>query len=228
MLERKKIFFLSLLGFLAFCLVLLLIGLIMWYRQFYLEAYDFQTIIPFSARKISKDLTFTERQKYEEELSKALQEVEKNPQNVAAWFNLGIARENLGDFIGAAKAYLKSYALAPHTTSLSLDRLAFVLEKLGDYRGAEKAWLLAIKNVPSNSLLYLHLGEFYRFRYKQPKEKIVQVYEKGIAASGDPNLALELASFYESIGDSVNANFARAKANDLKNATSNLQLQTEK
>jgi tetratricopeptide (TPR) repeat protein len=67
----------------------------------------------------------------------------------SVWFDLGLARQDLGDFAGSASAYRKAVEIKSDHAEASLN-LGVVLQESGDMDGAMRAYAQAYKRRPSS------------------------------------------------------------------------------
>ena len=73
----------------------------------------------------------------------------KSEAPAAVWFDLGLARQDLRDHAGAARAYRKTIELKDDHTE-AMFNLGVVLQELGDLDGAMRAYARAYRSRPSS------------------------------------------------------------------------------
>lgn len=119
---------------------------------------------------------------------------------------LGIKRQSVGDYVGAAKTWEFAGLVFPKNY-ITFQNLGFVYGfYLKDYVLSEKNYLKSLENDPTNTQVYLDLVDIYNFSGQA--EKIPEFLKSGFKNAGDANeaqLKALLAKYYADNKDNANA-----------------------
>lgn len=180
------------------------------------------------APKFPRKITYPENYSLEaksitdKKVSDLVSLLNKNPQNIEAWLDLGIVYKQLADYEGAKESWEYVNLISPKNI-VSFNNLGDLYHYyLKDYPKAEKNFLQAIKNNSKYILSYLNLHELYKFSYQTDTSKAVDILKQGISANlGNIDLLVTLATYYKDKDDSKNARVyyeqALEKAKDVNN-----------
>lgn len=133
--------------------------------------------------------------------------LQKDPGNFDMWLDVGQLKKFFNDYNGAIDALEYAKIVSPENP-LAYYNLANVYGLyLHDYPKAEEYYLKAIDYGTNLDYTYLGLAEFYRDFYKAKFDLVDDVLLRGLkeGVPGDPNMMLQLAYYYKSIGDKKNA-----------------------
>lgn len=124
-----------------------------------------------------------------------------NPNNDAyAYAYIGVAANNLGDKQGALKFYQKALKVdAKHR--VALNNTAQIYEDLGEWGKAEEYYRKLIVADPTFTPAYRLLAYLYQYRFNNPEEKIKELIDDGLAATGDSaDLLSWIIAYYQENG----------------------------
>lgn len=144
--------------------------------------------------------------RYKEEFYQEKSEIEKNPDDFNAWLRLGLTKKVVGDYKGAAEAWVYASNIQPQNT--------VALGNLGDLYGnfmdqpkeAELMYKKALSINPKDENLILGLADIYRYRMPDKESFYELVLLDGLKVMPDnPNLVSSLALYYRESGQTQKA-----------------------
>lgn len=139
-----------------------------------------------------------------EELAQKLQE---NPANLDMWMAVAEFKKFFNNYNGAAAALEYAATIEPQNPLIYYNLANLYGLYLKDYPKAEENYLKAIDGGAAVAYPFLGLAEFYRdfytAKYNLIDDVLLEGLDKGIP--GDPNMILQLAYYYKSVGDNENA-----------------------
>lgn len=122
-----------------------------------------------------------------EELSSALKE---NPDLFNHWLDLGIYRQNIGDYEAARDIWEYAGKIRPQN-STSFQNLGYLYAYyLKDNKKAEENYLKALENGPDQVYIYRNTYEFYRYAMKDDA-RAKEILKKGIELNPDTSQDLQ-------------------------------------
>lgn len=124
---------------------------------------------------VSEEVREIYRQKIEE-LTLALKE---NPGLLNAWLDLGIYRQNSGDYEGAKECWEYAGNISPENSTSFQNLGNLYAYYLKDNKKSEENYLKALENGPKQIYIYRNVYEFYRYVMKD-EAMAKQILEKGI------------------------------------------------
>jgi tetratricopeptide (TPR) repeat protein len=107
--------------------------------------------------RISKAKTLLNDDQPAEALKLLVETVEKYPHNDRVWVALGVAKENMKDYLGAEEAYRKSIALAPDRAGHRIEFGKF-LQARQRYQEAAAVFREAVELSPLEAAIHFQLG----------------------------------------------------------------------
>lgn len=139
-----------------------------------------------------------QREQIYNEIRQLAASVQKNPNFLFGWTQIGLLKKIIGDYEGARDAWEYASAIRP-TNSLSFANLGELYwHYLPDYPRAEKNFRASIKNKTDDPDVYISLSNLYSYSYTQKSHLADEVLLEGIASNpGNVNLYRALASLYE-------------------------------
>lgn len=167
------------------------------------------------------------RAPYEQNLATTKENINKNPNNIAAWLDLAIYYRMVGDYKGAVEVWEYLVAKNPND-AISLHNIAenyFHQEK--DYPKAEEYYRRAIAANPALALNYSDLHEMYRYVYRQDTQAAVEIIQEALAkvdVRSAINLSVTLGRYYEEKGDMPNARTHYTQARDAAKSVGEVRL----
>lgn len=166
------------------------------------------------------------RAPYEENLSKTKQNIQKNPDNTAAWLDLAVYYRMLRDYEGALEIW--EYLVAENPSdAIAFHNIAshyYYEEK--NYPKAEEYYRKAITANPALAINYTDLHEMYRYVYREDSQAAVEIIQEGLAKVDVRNgidLSVMLARYYEEKGDMPNARKYYTQARDAAKSVGEVQ-----
>lgn len=125
--------------------------------------------------------------------------VKNNPNDEEAYFEIGLAKQELGDSKGAERAYLKSISLDDKNIT-TINTLAALYVKIKKYPKAEEYYLKALEINPRLISTYQNLVTFYYNDYQEKNSEIEKILLRGLnEMPEDPNLLSLLVSYYRTV-----------------------------
>ncbi len=118
---------------------------------------------------------------------------EKPSRDDHEWYNLGIAWEKVGDFKGAAEAYMRALQINPRYVDAWCN-LGIVRHESGDFRAAIEAYEQALALNPEDASTWFNLG-FARFALKDLKGATKACEQALIFSPQDAEILYTLACF---------------------------------
>ena len=181
---------------------------------------------PSLERPVNYPADFPEEAKkqYEESRAKAIEAIQSDPTQAAAWFDLAIQYRIVGDHEGAVEIWEYVSKLYP-SDGISLHNIAeYYFHNEKEYRKAEDYYMRSIEKMPNLAQNYADLFDMYRYVYKTDTSAAVDIVKKGMLAVTEGEAAdfsIMLGAYYQEKGDIAlaRASFqqARAIALELKN-----------
>lgn len=153
-----------------------------------------------------------------------------DPNSYSDWMLLGIERQTLGDYAGAAEAWSYVTKRAPNDATPYGNLANLYAVYLKDYARAEANYKTAISLSPSTANYYANLHEVYRYNLKD-STKAVNILKQGIQnIPKEVSLYVTLARYYKDLGqkDAARAEFDAAISAAAGNSTLIADLQAEK
>src|SRR3989344_6087740 len=151
-----------------------------------------------------------------------------NPSYYDGWLMLGIYRKELGDYDGAAEAWLYASKLQPnrYVAYNNLGDLYHI--DLKNFPLAEKNMLEAIRLKPDYIQGYRNLYDLYVYSYKEKSDKADDILKDGLAKNPDGiNLAISLGKYYLEAGGNTSARIYYDKAIEIAKSQNNSALADE-
>lgn len=149
----------------------------------------------------SPDLSVTAREATIQYLNTSVENLKKNPLAYQDWINLGLARQMLGDYVGANEVWIYATKLAP-SEPVAFENLGnLYMSYMKDGAKSEGFYKKAITLNPKNINNYRSLAELYTYHYKQNTGAVETILKEGIdnnPASYD--LGVLLARYYKERG----------------------------
>ncbi len=182
-------------------ILLIVIGAIIYYLWPQKEQ---EEVDLFEFKVLTKDLDNQLIERYANQFDLVKQAIEKNPDYLNAWLQLGMIKKTIGDYRGAEKAWVKAGEIRPKN-STSFGNLADLYANfLQDYDKAIIAYQTAITNSEGeakNASFYRNFYYFYLYNLGD-KTKAEQTLLEGIENNpASSELVVLLASFYQDEGN---------------------------
>lgn len=163
-------------------------------------------------------------------LARTAANLKANPDSFGDWLELGVERQMLGDYEGAAEAWIYLTKRSPDA-SLPYGNLGNLYAAyLKDFERAVEYYDAAIARDPSQARYYLNLHEIYRY-YLDDTKKAINVLRQGVAAlPNETGLRVTLARYYRDLGrkSEAKAEYDAAISAASGNAELTTSLETEK
>lgn len=162
------------------------------------------------------------RADYETRRAELVAQVEADPSDLSAWFNLALNYRMVNDHEGAVQIwkYLVSQNPREAVSLHNLGEYYFHTEK--DYPKAEEYYELSIAANPGLTVNYTDLHEMYRYVYKQDTTAAIDILERGIAnLKTNESIVLQVAlgRYYRDVlSDAENARIHLGAARDAAQA----------
>ena len=131
----------------------------------------------------------------------------KNPSDLEAWIELGVARKDAGDYVGAASAWNYVSALDPSNV-VSFNNLGdLYMSYLHEYPKAVASYMQEIRNNPHGLDAYKNIFQIYTTTaYTGSATAAADILKQGIAANPKAvDLQVILARYYKAHGDRADA-----------------------
>lgn len=145
-----------------------------------------------------------------------------------AWLTLGTLRQALGDYVGAAEAWVYATKLSPRIGVAYANLGNLYANYTKDYPKAEASYLKGIQNDPRAVNTYRNLFELYLYSYKTDTGAAEDLLKTGIAKLPNAlDLKVLLARYYRDKGRIADAQVAYTSAITAATAVGNGALTTE-
>lgn len=179
----------------AVVLVVLMIGVAIWYVPRYLAGRDLARWQALAAKKENGATLLAEIQKRQAELSDDTRE-----NDAVAYAFMGVSLGNLGDTEGAVQYYKKALRVDSQNRT-ALNNIAVAYQDMGNWTEAERYYRQLIATYPTYTPGYRSLGYLYQHRLGNSEEQIRELFEQGLLATDDhPDLLSWIASYYQETG----------------------------
>ena len=127
---------------------------------------------------------------YRKKIEELSAELKNNPDLFNDWLDLGIYRQNIGDYEAAKECWEYAGKIRPNN-STSFQNLGYLYGYyLKDNKKAEENYLKALANGPEQVYIYRNTYEFYRYVIKDDI-KAKEILKKGIEANPDTSQDLK-------------------------------------
>lgn len=158
-------------------------------------------------------------------LKELVQRLKNDPKNFEMWTDVAELKKFFNNYKGALAVFEYAKTISPENPLAYYNLANMYGLYLHDYPKAEEYYLKAIDYGMNLNYTYLGLAEFYRDFYKDKSDLIDDVLLRGLqeGVPGDPNMTLQLAYYYKSIGDKKNAIKYFAKLINSKDVNGNQQ-----
>lgn len=132
--------------------------------------------------------------------------VDKNPNQADQWIEIGLIKKGFDNYLGARDVW-EYVSLINSQYALNYFNLGNLYGfYLGNLKKAEADYLKAISLSRTSVDFYLGLASFYRDAYREKQNLIDDVLLSGLKnIPNDPNLMIQLAYYYKSVGDKEGA-----------------------
>lgn len=147
-------------------------------------------------------------EKNKKQLKELAQKLQEDPSNTGLWLAVAQLKKFFNNYLGAVEALKYALSLQPENPLVNYNLANLYGLYLKDYPRAEALYLKAIETgAPNNDYIYFSLAEFYRDFYKEKYDLIDDLLLRGLKEGnqGNPNLIMQLAYYYKSVGDNKNA-----------------------
>lgn len=139
-------------------------------------------------------------------LENAISFSKKFPEDENYWIEIGIVKKALDNYSGAKGAWNYASLLNRSNPTIYLNLANLHALYLRDFKTAEENYQRAIALSNFDAQPYLALAEFYKDFYTEKSDLVDDVLLQGLDILPDePNLNLNLALYYKSVGDKENA-----------------------
>lgn len=161
-------------------------------------------------------------------LSEIVATLKTDSSSFDAWLTLGTLRQALGDYVGAAEAWVYATKLSPHTGVAYANLGNLYANYTKDYPKAEASYLKGIQNDPQAVNTYRNLFELYVYSYKTDTSAAEDLLKTGIAKLPKAlDLKVLLARYYRDKGRVADARVAYDNAITAATTAGNAALATE-
>jgi tetratricopeptide (TPR) repeat protein len=99
-------------------------------------------------------------------IATAVAAIKKTPNNLSLWMELGFRRKQLGDYVGAAEAWVYVNTLAKEDEISAINLGDLYMNFIKDYPKAELYYKKGLSANPKNIDTYNNLHTLYRYLYK--------------------------------------------------------------
>ncbi len=132
--------------------------------------------------------------------------VNKNPIQAERWTDIGLIKKSFDNYVGSRDAWEYLNVIKPSDAMNHYNLGNLYGFYLSDFKRAEDNFQKAIQLTPTLPDFYLGLAMFYRDAYKEKYGLVDDVLLDGLKnIPSDPNIIIDLAYYYKSIGDKENA-----------------------
>lgn len=157
--------------------------------------FDWRTLLVFQVK--DQNMSADAIAKYQEMFAGTKARLEKNPDDFAAWLNLGIVRKSIGDYEGAADVWEYAAKIRPQSSQPFSNLGDLYANFLNDVAKGEEYYKKALANDPKDVNIILGLADVYRYRLSGKE----YLYEQTILEAlkilpNDVNLIAPLALYY--------------------------------
>ncbi len=168
--------------------------------------YQGQTLSYLGAEKVAGKYPVAYLQQQKDRFAAELKLIGDDRNNIDAWIGLAIIKKSVENYAGARDVLEYTKHLAPNNPTIYYDLGDLYASFLRDNKSAELNFVKAVQLDSYEEFTYLGLADFYRDFYPEKSAEIPKVLLSGLDhIKNNPNLALELASYYRSVGDKADA-----------------------
>lgn len=161
-------------------------------------------------------------------LSETVATLKADSSSFDAWLTLGTLRQALGDYVGAAEAWVYATKLSPHIGVAYANLGNLYANYIKDYPKAEANYLKGIQNDPRAVNTYRNLFELYVYSYKTDTSAAEDLLKTGIEKLPKAlDLKVLLARYYREKNRVADARVAYDSAITAATAAGNTALTTE-
>ncbi len=182
-------------------------------------------IVPLSERKLPKAPSLVRGTDYPStvapevktivlsQMSKTIEQIRTNNQDVNAWVMLGVQRKTIGDYEGAREAWDYAKVLAPNEV-VAYNNLGDLYHYyLKDFKKSEENWKKTIAIKSDYVQGYRGLVDLYKYSMTEKLGETPTLLKSGIVKNPDSvDLMVMLARYYLDAGDMIMAKEAYGKA----------------
>lgn len=145
----------------------------------------------------SPDLSVTAREATIKYLNTSVENLKKDPLAYQDWVNLGLARQMLGDYVGAEEVWIYATKLSP-TTPVAFSNLGYLyMVYIKNGAKSEASYKQALTLNPKDVNSYRSLAELYTYHYKKDTNAVELILKEGIQKNPDAyDLGVLLARYY--------------------------------
>lgn len=176
---------------------------------------------------VKVDLSESAKQLAIQKIKESSDMIRANYDYVNQWYDLGAYRKVIGDYTGAADAWLFVGKIRP-ADSISLHNLGDLYYSLKNYSKAEEYFMASIVKNSQNVDAYIQLAAIYTYNDPSKISQVEPLLLSGIAVNPkESNLLITLGKYYQNKGDIASARkyFEQALVLNPKNTALEQELQ---
>lgn len=146
-------------------------------------------------------------------LNTSIENLKKDPNSYQDWVNLGLARQMLGDYVGAEEVWMYAIKIAPIEPVAYNNLGNLYMLSIKDGAKSELYFKDAVSLNPKDPSGYRSLFELYSYHYKQDTNAGELILKEGISKNPDAyDLGVLLARYYTEHGKVAEAQAAYTAA----------------